>query len=79
MLGILQTDEKWFGHGFGSLVVKAISKKIAEMDQDIYCEINESNRASRSIFEKIGASSIDHIYCIVTENAWKADTKRVNT
>lgn len=75
MLGVLQTDEKYKGQGFGSLVVKAFSKKVAELDQDIYIEVNEKNQASRTLFEKLGATSIGHIYCIVTENAWNADKK----
>lgn len=79
MLGVLQTNEEYMGQGFGSLVVKDISKKIAELDQDIYIEIAEKNQASRSLFEKFGATSIGNIYCIVTENAWNADKKNVCT
>lgn len=75
MIGVLQTDKNYLGHGYGSLVAKAISKKIAELNQDTYFAVSESNHACRSMFEKFGASSIGNIYCIVTENAWKLDTK----
>lgn len=79
MLGVLQTDENYKGQGYGTLVVKAFSKKVAEIDQDTYIEVNEKNEASRALFEKLGATSIDNIYCIVTENAWNADKKDVST
>lgn len=75
MIGVLQTDEKYQGQGYGSLVAKVFAKKVAEMDQDIYSSVNEKNQPSRALFEKLGANPIGNIYCIVTENAWKADTK----
>lgn len=75
MVGVLQTDEKYQGKGYGSLAFKAFSKNVAKMDQDIYSAVNETNQASRALYEKSGATSIGCIYCIVTENAWKTDTK----
>lgn len=74
-IGILQTDAEWYSHGFGSLVVKAVAKKVAEMGQDIYATINEKNYASQSLFEKLGATELGCIHCIVTENARNVDTK----
>lgn len=74
-MGALQTDDKYQGKGYGSLVFKALTKSIAEMGQDTYSAVNETNLASRGLLEKLGATSIGYTYCIVTENAWKTDTK----
>lgn len=45
------------------------------MGQDVYTATNEKNHASRSLFEKLGATELGYIHSIVTECAWKVDTK----
>lgn len=55
LIGILQTDENHLRHGYGSLVSKAIARKIADIGQDVYCAIHEENIASRSVYDKFGA------------------------
>lgn len=70
LIGILQTDEQYQGHGYGSLVVKSVAKITAQMGQDSYAAVNENNIASRTLFSRLGFIPIGYVYCIVTENAW---------
>lgn len=70
LIAILQTDEQYLGHGYGSLVVKAIAKKIAQLGHSSYSAVNEKNSASRALFSRVGFIPIGHVYCIVTANAW---------
>lgn len=78
LIGILQTDEQHLGHGYGSLVVKAVAKKIAEMGHDSYAAVNEKNLASCALFSRLGFISIGNVYCIVTLNAWKS-VRQINS
>lgn len=66
----LQTDEKYFGHGYGSLVTKVVSKKIAEIGHDVYSDILEMNYASRGLFEKLGFKCVGKLYLIKTKVNW---------
>lgn len=70
LLGALQTDEKYFGHGYGTLVTKVISKKIAELGHDIYAGILEKNYPSRNLFSKLGFKSIGEVHWITTKINW---------
>lgn len=72
LIGILQTDEKYQGHGYGSLVVKASAKIFAQMGRDSYAAVNEGNIASRTLFSRLGFNPIGYVYCIVTDNAWNS-------
>lgn len=69
----LQTDKDHFGHGYGSLVTKALSKRIAEMGHDLYTGIFEVNKASRTLFEKLGYRTIGRYYWPCTELNWSDD------
>lgn len=60
-MGILQTDKKYAGHGYGTLVTKYMSKKVAEMGFDVYVEIVENNMPSKSLFEKLGFKPIEKV------------------
>lgn len=63
-LSTLQVDEKHRRKGFGEIVTKAISKKIAvEFDSDITANIVHDNFASANLFRKLGFIEID-------ENHW---------
>lgn len=54
-LAILQVDKKHLKKGFGSLVVKKISKKIAiECDSDLIALILHENLKSKNLFKKLG-------------------------
>lgn len=70
LLGALQTDEHYYGHGYGSLVAKYVSKKIAEMGHDINAGIFEQNTPSRTLLGKLGFRSIGEVYWITTKIAW---------
>lgn len=54
LVAALQTDEKYFGHGYAALVIKAISKKIARTGSDIFAGILEYNCPSLNLFGKLG-------------------------
>lgn len=70
LLGALQTDEKYYGKGYGALVSRFVSKKIAEMGHDIYAGIFEMNTSSRSLFEKHDFKSIGEVHWITTNITW---------
>lgn len=72
-MGVLQTDEKYYGHGYGALVSKCLSKKIAEMGFDVYVEISEDNNASRSLFDKHGFVPVGKVHWILTNGTWSHD------
>lgn len=59
-LGLVQVDKNHLRKGFGSLIVKAMSKKIAEeLEIDITATIVESNKISSEMFTKLGFKPID--------------------
>lgn len=70
LVGILQTDENHSGKGYGSLVIRAISRKIAETGDNGYVGILEQNIQSRSIFEKMGYKRIGEIHYIISKMYW---------
>lgn len=70
ILGTLQTDESYLGHGYGSLVTKALSKIIAEMGYDVNTSILQNNIPSRKLFEKLGFELVGDVHWITTSNDW---------
>lgn len=66
----LQTDENHFGHGYASLVVRTISKQIAELGHDINAGIFEVNTPSRALFGKLGFKAIAKVHWICTKITW---------
>lgn len=66
----LQTNKDHFGHGYGSVVTRAISKQIAELGHDLYAGIFEENKPSRNLFEKLGYRSIGNFHWICTKFSW---------
>lgn len=60
-IAALQVDEEFKRKGLGTLVVKAISRKIAEAGHDAYAAIDDDNEASQSTFKKLGFSSVFNI------------------
>lgn len=72
VMGILQTDEQYLRRGYGSLVLKAAARKVAQMGHDIYSAVNEANIPSQKVVDRVGYNRIGYVYCIVTENAWNA-------
>lgn len=73
LLGVLQTDESYYEKGYGTLAVKAASRKIAETGQNIFADIFANNAASRRLFEKLGVKSIGGVYWIATKITWTPD------
>lgn len=74
LLGGLKTDEQYYGHGYGSLVTRALSRKIAELGDDVYSAIYLDNIPSHSLFKKLGFKPVGKVYFIQTKISWsKAD------
>lgn len=77
LLCALQTDENYFGQGYGLLVTKAISKQIAEMGYDLYAGIFESNSASKNLFGKLGFKSIGRVHWPTIKQNWSSDNEEI--
>lgn len=73
MMGVLQTDEKYTRRGYGAMVIKSLSKRVARMGFDVQVEIVESNTPSMSLFEKLGFKPIAKLQWIVTKGAEKSE------
>lgn len=63
----LGTDKDHRRYGYGSIIVKALAKKVAELGQDPYATIFEANTASRTLFVKNGFREIGKAYWIFTK------------
>lgn len=63
----LQTHDNYRKHGFGSLVTKALAKKVAEMGHDSYAGIGDDNIPSQKLFEKIGFRATGRLYWVRTK------------
>lgn len=61
-LGALQVAEEFLGQGFGTLICKAITKKIGEMGEDVYACVGVENLPSIKTFERCGFKVIDYAY-----------------
>lgn len=69
-LATLQVDENHKRKGYGELVTKAISKKIAEeLDVDITANVVLANFKSLNLFKKLGFSEIDKNFWITVKKA----------
>ena len=62
----MQTDASYLKQGFGTLVCKAISKKLGQMDMDVYACVLPANTPSILTFEKIGFKVVDHCHWLQT-------------
>ncbi|KAL9928868.1 uncharacterized protein ACN427_008247 [Glossina fuscipes fuscipes] len=65
-LGALQVKDSHKRLGLGSVVTRAISLALAESGTDIMALVNEENRPSRGMFEKLGFSVIARCYWLRT-------------
>ncbi|XP_022214706.2 uncharacterized protein LOC111069116 [Drosophila obscura] len=61
-LGLLQVLESHKRLGLGSLMVRALSKKINDLGDSVVAPVVPQNTASRSMFEKLGFQQIDTGY-----------------
>ncbi|XP_034099504.1 uncharacterized protein LOC117564727 [Drosophila albomicans] len=66
-LGLLQVMPSQKRLGLGSLMVRVLSKKIAEQDLDVFAPVVTENTPSRRMFEKLGFQKIDNIYWTLEE------------
>lgn len=73
MHGALQTDPNYYGQGYGALVLKHVSRKIAELGHDVYAGVFEANTPSRSLFSKLGFKERGIIHWIGTPNEFNGD------
>lgn len=71
--GALQTDENYYGQGYGALVLKYNSRAIAELGHDVYAGVFEENIPSRALFSKLGFEEHSIIYWIGTPNEYKTN------
>lgn len=67
-LALLQVDEQHLRKGYGSLVAKAISKRIAiEFDSDVTAMIVKHNQKSMNMFTKLGFVGVGpHTWVVMT-------------
>lgn len=65
-LGTLQVDSNHRQRGLGSLVTKAITKQLSDLDMDTYAMVTWDNFAARRMFEKIGFKAVDYCYYVRT-------------
>lgn len=70
LVAALQTDDQHLGKGYGLLVVKEVSRQIAQLGHDVYADILDTNRASRSLFEKLGFAVVGKVHWIQLEHNW---------
>ncbi|XP_055307319.1 uncharacterized protein LOC129571539 isoform X2 [Sitodiplosis mosellana] len=73
LLGVLQTDQEFYGRGYATLVKKAIARKVAESGDDIYYDIFANNTAARNLANKLGFKIIGEVYWIATKITWTTD------
>lgn len=75
LLSTLQTDEEHLGKGYGKLVVKAISKQIADKYQHNICAgIVDENEASKAVFSKLGfKQAAEKVYWLYTTSRVEKD------
>ncbi|XP_030383181.1 uncharacterized protein LOC115630678 [Scaptodrosophila lebanonensis] len=61
-LGLLHVTDGQKRKGLGSLLVRYMSKKLAELGDEALAPVVVKNVASRSMFEKLGFRQIDSVY-----------------
>lgn len=67
-IGVLQVDSKQRRKGYGTVMAKAMAKKIAEeSDMDVTAQIHHLNETSISMFKKIGFKELTpHTWFVLT-------------
>uniref|UniRef100_A0A182QV71 N-acetyltransferase domain-containing protein n=1 Tax=Anopheles farauti TaxID=69004 RepID=A0A182QV71_9DIPT len=58
--------------GYGSLVIKALARRLAEQGHSTYASVRRTNTASRRLFEKLG-------FRVVGEASWLKNMKKSST
>lgn len=65
-IGALYVHPDYRRRGYGSLVVRAISKIIGERGDDVIACVDEPNTPARKLFEKLGFSVVGTVRRVVT-------------
>jgi ribosomal protein S18 acetylase RimI-like enzyme len=61
-IGALQVMDSYARRGLGSLVTRALAKKLAEIGRDTLALVDLDNNASIGMFEKLGFQKIGFAY-----------------
>ena len=67
LLFSLQSDKSYRKRGYGSLVLKALAKNVAELGNDSYGAVSEDNIASRTLFDRLDFKVIGKVYFLLTK------------
>ncbi|XP_055375840.1 uncharacterized protein LOC129608382 [Condylostylus longicornis] len=65
-LGILHIKEGYKRQGFGSLLVRKMSKSLADMNEDTTAPVVIKNTPSRNMFKKLGFEEVGKNYWVDT-------------
>lgn len=60
-------DTEYLNRGLGSLVCKAMSKKLADLNMDTFALVGPSNTASVRMFEKLGFKRLEDSFWLRTD------------
>lgn len=66
MLGAIQVVNDQLGKGYGSIVCRAITKKLGEMGEDVFAAVGEHNIPSNKMFTRAGFTVTDRVYWLRT-------------
>ncbi|KAH8244564.1 hypothetical protein KR038_002426 [Drosophila bunnanda] len=67
LLAALQVKDSHKRRGFGVLVVKEFSRRVALQGQDVMAEVDQDNKASAALFRKMGFELFDQSNWLITE------------
>lgn len=54
------------GRGYGKIALQAITKQVAKLNHDVFGCVYDQNNVSQSLFEKLGFTVVDVVYCLRT-------------
>lgn len=72
-MGVLQVDSNHKQSGLGTLVTKAITKQLSDLDMDTFAMVHEDNIESRRMFQKVGFKVVDYSYWLRTDPLVETD------
>ncbi|GAB0099334.1 glycine-N-acyltransferase-like protein 3 isoform X1 [Sergentomyia squamirostris] len=65
-LGALQVEQDCRRRGLGTLIAKAMIRKLTDLRMDTFAFVNVGNVPSRRMFENLGFIQIDYVYWLQT-------------
>lgn len=65
-LGALQVGEEFKRNGYGSIVCRAITRKMGQHGEDVFACVSRDNTPSVRTFEKIGFKAVDKAHWLRT-------------